>query len=119
MRQLRISLCVLCSLVCMAGGAFALEIQVAPQMLVLSSNSGKLTVHTDVPYATAETVVLVINETTVAANTFADDRGNLVAQCSKAAVKEVIGDFPGENTTATVTLTVNGNSDSELIRVKK
>ncbi|MBU0507436.1 hypothetical protein KKH27_01185 [bacterium] len=119
MKRISISLLVLFSLVCMASGVLALEIQVSPQTLVLSSKGGQLTVHTDVPFSTAVTVVLEVNGTTIAVNTFADDRGNLVAQCSKEAVKEVIGDFQGETTTATISLTVNGVTDSEVIRVKK
>jgi hypothetical protein len=99
----------------MTSGAFALDIQVSPQMLVLSSIGGQLTVHTDVPFATAQTVVLEVNGTAIAANTFADNCGNLVAQCSKEAVKEVID----TTTTATISLTVNGDSDSEVIRVKE
>lgn len=115
MKRFCISVCMLFALMFMASGAYALDIQVAPQMLVLSSIGGQFTVHTDVPFSTAQTVVLEINGTVIAANTFADDCGNLVARCDKEAAKEVIGTA----TTATITLTVNGDSDSEVIRVKE
>ena len=116
MKKLCASVCVLAFL---AGSAVALEIQVAPQTLVLSSAGGKLTVHTDIPFSMAETVCLDIDGTVVEVSTFADDCGNLVAQCTKAAAAEAIGDFEGKTTTVTVTLTVNGDSASEDIRVRK
>ncbi|MGD9127205.1 MAG: hypothetical protein PVH19_07475 [Planctomycetia bacterium] len=102
-----------------AGVGVALDIQVAPQTLVLSSNGGKLTVHTDIPFEMAENVALDIDGTDVVITTFADDCGNLVAQCTKEAAKAAIGEFEGKTTTVTVTLTVDGDSDSEDIRVKK
>ncbi|RQV99456.1 hypothetical protein EH220_01660 [bacterium] len=119
MKRFCIFLSTLISVMCLTSGAFALDIQVSPQMLVLSSNGGRLSVHTDVPFSTAEIVVLEVNGTTITANVFADDLGNLVAQCDKDVVKEVIDDFQGSTTTATISLTVNGDTDSEVIRVKK
>ena len=103
----------------MAGVGFALSIQVAPQTLVLSSGGGKLTVHTDIPFGMADDVTLDIDGVEVAVTTFADDCGNLVAQCTKEAAKEAIGDFSEKTKTVTVTLTVDGDSASEDIRVKK
>lgn len=103
----------------LANVGLALDIQVAPQTLVLSSGGGNLTVHTDVPFGLAETVALDVNGTGLDIITFADDCGNLVAQCSKEAAKAAIGDFEGKTTVATVTLAVNGDSASEDIRVKK
>lgn len=116
MKKLCASFCVLMFL---AGSAVALEIQVAPQTLVLSSSGGQLTVHTDVPFAMAEAVSLEVDGTVIEVNTFADNCGNLVAQCSKDAAADAIGDFEGNTTTVTVTLTVDGDSASEDIRVKK
>jgi len=51
--------------------------------------------------------------------TFADNLGNLVAQTTKDAAVEAVGDFDGKTTTATITLTVDGDSNSEDIRIKK
>lgn len=119
MKRFCILVCVLCAAMLMAGNALALNIQVSPQMLVLSSSGGKLTVHTDMPFSMADVVTLTVNGTEIAADTFADACGNLVAQCSKDAAKEVIGEFDGKTTTATVALDVDGDSDSEVIRVKK
>jgi len=98
---------------------FALEIQVAPQTLVISSGGGKLTVHTDVPFAAADEVELKVNGTGVGIATFPDSRGYLVAQCTKTAVVGIVGDFQRKTTTATITLIVDGDSASEVIRVKK
>ena len=98
---------------------FALEIRVAPQTFVISSSGGKLTVHTDVPYVLADAVSLEVNGEGVGVSTFADSRGFLVAQCTKAAVVGIVGDFKDKTTTATITLTVNGDSAAEDIRVKK
>ncbi len=119
MKRMWVFLGVLLSVMGLTSGALALEIQVSPQMLVLSSPGGRLSIHTDVPFSTVESVAMTVNGTTIPVNTFADDRGDLVAQCDKDDVKPVIGDFPGNTTTATVTLTVNGIADSEVIRVKK
>ena len=80
---------------------------------------GNLTVHTDVPFDLVETVALDVNGTAVDVSLFADCYGNVVAQCSKEVAKEAVGDFDGKTTTITVTLTVNGDSASEDIRVKK
>lgn len=100
-------------------GVFGLEIRVAPKTLVLSSDCGSVTVHTDFPYELAVEVVLQIEGTEVDADTFKDNRGNLVAQCTKDAAKAAIGEVEKKFTTATVTLTVDGDSDSRVIRVKK
>ena len=55
----------------------------------------------------------------VAVYTFADNLGNLVAQCTKEAVKGAVGEFEGKFTTTTVGLTVNGDYAEEDIVVKK
>jgi len=112
-------LCLLITIAILAGSAYALTIRVAPQALVLSSSGGRLTVHTDVPYSTAREVLLTVNGTPIAAATFADNLGNLVAQCAKHDVEEAVGEFDGKWTTATVTLAVYGESASETISVKK
>ena len=119
MKKLSALVGIFCAVLVLSSSAFALEIQVSPQMLVLSSSGGKLTVHTDVPYATAESVSLTVEGVSIDASVFADDCGNLVAQCTKEAAKEAIGDFEGKTTTAAVALTVDGDSDEETIRVKK
>jgi len=103
----------------LTGSAAALDIQVAPRTLVLSSAGGNLTVHTDVPFSEAGDVALAIDGTVVAADTFADDCGNLVAQCTKEVAKAAIGEIDGKFATVTVALDVDGDSDAEDIRVKK
>ena len=118
MRTLCIVVCLLAVGLFTANSASGLEIRVAPNTLVLSSPGGKLTVHTDVPFGAVEDVSLEVNETGIPVRTFADSRGNLVAQCTKAVVKEVIGEINGKKTTATVTLTVNGDPATETITVK-
>ncbi|MBN2475987.1 MAG: hypothetical protein JXB62_15350 [Pirellulales bacterium] len=119
MRKICVVFCLLAVAVFAASNALALEIRVAPATLVLSSPGGNLTVHTDVDFEPGLPVTLVVNDQEVTAHTFADSLGNLVAQCSKEAAKDAIGDFSGKWTTAIVTLTVCGESASEQIRVKK
>ena len=121
MRTLCMMLCMLAVVLMATSSAAALQIQVAPSMLVLSSSGGKLTVHTNVPYAGPDGVTLTVDGTDVGARTYADDRGNLVAQCSKATAVAAVEDkdFKGKTSSATVTLTAYGDSDSETIRVKK
>lgn len=109
-----------CALVLSTGSILALEIQVAPGTLVLSSKGGNLTVHTDVRYTPDADVCLVVDGTVVDdVVTFADDCGNLVVQCSKEAAAAAIRPFEGKTTTVTVTLVVNGEGDSADLRVKK
>ena len=119
MTKLRFMMFLLITIAMLSGSALALTIRVAPQALVLSSSGGNLTVHTDIPCGDVEQVALAVNGTTFAVRTFADNLGNLVAQCDKDVVKEAVGDFDGKWTTAAVTLTVNGVSATETISVKK
>ena len=119
MKKLCVSVTALCVVALFANNVLGLNIRVAPKTLVLSSDGGSVTVHTDVPFRLAETVFFYVDGTEVAVRTFADDRLNLVAQCSKGAVKEVIGEFEGKFKTVTFTLVVNGDSDSENVRVKQ
>ena len=114
-----ISGCVFAVAALAAVSLFALEIQVAPQTLVISSGGGKLTAHTDVPFTAADKVELKVNGTGLDISTFPDSQGYLVAQCTKAAVVEIVGDFQGKTANATVTLIVDGDSASEVIRVKQ
>jgi hypothetical protein len=113
------TLCLLLVAMTLAGIAHALTIRVAPRVLVLSSEGGRLTVHTDVPYADANDVLLAVNGINTEVVTFADDRGNLVAQCDKHDIEEAVGDFDGKWTTAIVTLNVNDESASETLSIKK
>jgi len=116
-------LCVLATALCFVGllanTSLGLEIRVAPKTLVLSSAGGSVTVHTDVPFATAGDVSLYVDGTAVVVETFADDCLNLVAQCTKEAVKGVIGDIDKKFKTVPFTLEVDGESDSEDVRVKQ
>lgn len=99
--------------------AVSLQIRVAPSTLVLSSGGGNLTVHTNVPYSLAGDVLLEVEGKEIEARTFADDRGFLVAQCSKEEAGEAIDDFEGTFATAEVRLTVDGASATETIVVRK
>ena len=97
MTKLRFMPCLVITIAMLSGSAFALTIRVAPQALVLSSQGGNLTVHTDIPYWEAGMVTLTVNGSTFDPRTFADNLGNLVAQCSKQDVKEAVGDFDGNH----------------------
>lgn len=99
--------------------AVSLEIRVAPSTLVLSSGGGNLTVHTNVAYSLAGDIGLEIEGEEIETRTFADNQGFLVAQCGKEEAGECIGDFEGTFTTAEVTLTVDGVSATETIRVRR
>jgi len=106
----------------LASWAAALEIQVAPQMLVLSSAGGKLTVHTDVPFRSVgrdEVTLAVEGDVVENPSMFADSVGNLVVQTTKEVVKDILGNFEGKFTTAEVVLVVAGDGDAETIGVKK
>lgn len=97
----------------------ALDIQVAPSTLVISSNGGQLTVHTDVPFVFTESVVLIVDGTSVPCSCFADNCGDLVAQCSRDVAVGAIGEFSGDRTTVVVTLVVDGVSASRSLSVKR
>jgi hypothetical protein len=106
----------------LAGTGLALEIRVAPQTLVLSSGGGNVTVHTDVAFDDDLSVELYVDGEVVdeeQVGTFADDCGNLVAQCSKETVKTIIGDVTEKFSTVVITLIVEGDEASEDIRVKQ
>ena len=123
MKKLCVSVTALCLVGLLAGPSLGLEIRVAPGTLVLSSAGGSVTVHTDVPFDPALSVSLYVNGTSVDVETFDDDRGNLVAQCTKEAVKDVIGDI-GEKfiwVTFALEVEVEGvvDSASEEVRVKQ
>lgn len=123
MRKLCATIGVVCVAVLLTSSAFGLEIQLGPRTLVLSSGGDQLTIHTDFSYRAVRTVTLDIGDTTeVFIVTWADDCGNLVARCSKTAVREAVGVFSGKFTTVDVTLTVNESdedSDTEVLRVRK
>ncbi len=96
MKMLCAKIAVVCVAALLTSSAFGLEIQVAPQTLVLSSGGDQLTVHTDFPYLAVDNVTLDIgNNTAVKVVTWADDCGNLVVRCSKDAVRVAVGDFNG------------------------
>jgi len=119
MKSLVLVMCAFCLVSFCSAETLGLEIRVAPQTLVLSSSGGKLTIHTNVPYGLAEEVSLSVLGSDVPVRTYDDDRGFLVAQCTKEAIAELLEGGPEKFTSLTVTLTVNGDSASEKIRVKK
>jgi hypothetical protein len=106
MKRLFAVVCAVCIAAVMTGSALGLEIQLGPQTLVLSSGGDQLTIHTDFPYRMVDEVYLDIGDDDVSVVTWADDCGNLVARCSKNAVKEAVGDFDGKFTTVDVKLIV-------------
>lgn len=115
---------VVCIVALLTGNASGLDIQLSPRTLVLSSGGNQLTIHTDVPEAAVCEVALDIGGPVVDIATFADDCGNLVVRCSKGAVEEAVGDFPGRFTTIDVTLAIeclNGTQHraTETLRVRK
>ena len=119
MKKLCVSVTAVCVVALLANNVFGLNIRVAPKTLVLSSDGGSVTVHTDVPYGMAETVSFWVNGTEVEVRTYWDDRGNLVAQCSKEAVKGVVGEIDEKFIVVAMKLVVNGDEDSEDVRVKQ
>jgi len=119
MKKLCVSVTALCLVALFANNVLGLNIRVAPKTLVLSSDGGSVTVHTDVPFDPALSVSLDVGGSSVGVETFDDDCGYLVAQCSKETVKKEIGEFEGKFTTVTFTLVVNGDSASEKVRVKR
>ena len=119
MKKVCSSAVALCVVALLATNTLGLEIRVAPATLVLSSQGGNVTVHTDFPFGMEESVLLEVDGSQVGVSTFADDCGNLVAQCSKQAVEDVLGDIGEKFVTVPFTLTVNGDSATEDVRVKR
>jgi hypothetical protein len=72
-----------------------------------------------VGYSPALNVEVTVDGTDVAVTTFADNCGNLVAQCSKEVAKAAIQDFSGRTTQVPVTLSVCGAIASEDIVIRK
>jgi hypothetical protein len=111
----------------MAGEAQGLEIQVAPQTLVVSSGGDNVTIHTDFPNFPEEGAQVTLeiepeggNSTTVKiTDEFLDDCGFYVVRCDRQAAAQAVGDFEGKFTTAVVTLCIDGDCDSEEIKVRK
>jgi hypothetical protein len=107
--------------------ARGLEIQVAPQNLVVSSGGDNVTLHTDHYDYPPEGVLpeLVITpqdgeaQVVTVTAAFLDDCNYYVVRCSRQAAATAIGEFDGRWTTATVTLTIGEDSASEKINVRK
>ena len=97
-----------------------LEMQLAPRTLVLSSGGDQLTIHTDFPFELAADVALIIGGVPIdSIKTWPDDCGDLVVRCTKDDVKAVLGKFDGRFTTINVTLVVNSEEDTKVLRVRK
>ena len=104
-----------------AGQAFSVEtveIQVAPQTMLLSSvQSGEVTVHVDIAYSVVVESTIFMNGIAVSW-TKADDCGNLVAKFDEEAVKGVL-EVP--STTLTLSGTTTAGVDfagSDTVKVK-
>ena len=125
MRKSFVAVCTLCIVALLAGSVSAFNIRVAPSTLVLSSTGGSFTIHTSVHYLPelhdTGTVWLSIGGgvgEVALDDVFPDDRGNLVAQCSKAAVADAVKPyFDGKSQTFTVELTVLSDTGTGEFRV--
>jgi hypothetical protein len=121
------SIVVSISLLVIAGNAFGLGIQVAPQTLVVSSGGDNLTLHTSFRGYPPEDAPVVLEITPEGGtpkevpivHTHLDDRGYYVVRCNRLDAADAVGEFEGQRTTATVTLTIMGDSGSEVITVRK
>lgn len=110
-----------------AGDARGLEIQVAPQTLVVSSGGDNVTIHTDFPGFPGEGATFALeiepeggSPTTVTiTDEFLDDCGFYVVRCDRQAAAAAVGDFEGKFTTAVVTLCIDTHCGSEVIAVRK
>jgi hypothetical protein len=107
--------------------ACALEIQVAPQTLVVSSGGDNLTVHTNFPgFPPAGMPVILditpwggaITELPIIGQ-WVDDCGFYVVRCDRQTAADAVGPFDGKRTTAVVTLTILGCSGYDEIDVRK
>ena len=96
------------------GGTGGFAIYVAPGTIATNAQCTWVTIHTDVPFAGVDTVSAKIDGAAVAvADTFADDRGNLVAKLKFADVVALV-----KAPSAVVELTLDGVSASETVPVK-
>lgn len=93
------------------------SILVAPQTINLDGQADGdwVTVHTDIPYAVVDTGTVALNGLAAAA-TFADDRGNLVAKFSLAAIRGMVA--PPEAELILTGMTEDGASFSGIDTVK-
>ena len=97
-----------------------LEIQVSPQKLVLSSSGGQFTIHTDTPFlSSGNWAVVLVDGIEVDMHLFSDLCGNLVAQCSRDKVKDVIPYFEGKTKIILIEMMANGKQGLQEITVKK
>ena len=86
-------------------------ISVSPQTLLLSAvQSGRVTVHTNIPLAGQENVTL---DGIPATSIYADNRGHLVAKFREESVKDIVAP-----PTAVLTLNIDGQDvGSDTVRV--
>lgn len=127
MRRGVASIVAVLALVVIASSAFGLDIQVAPQTLVVSSGGDNLTVHTNFRGYPPDggSVELVITPdggspgVVPIVHTHLDDRGYFVVRCNRQDAANAVGEFEGKGTTATVTLTIMGDMGDQVINVRK
>jgi len=86
------------------GGDGGFEMYVSPGTIATSAACTWVTVHTDEPFQGVDGVLAEVDSTEVdVAQTFDDDRGNLVA---KLRFQDVVACIPPSATSVTLTLTV-------------
>jgi hypothetical protein len=94
--------------------ASALEIVVSPLVLIVKSPGQVVTIHTDVSYKAVTDCSLSVDDQGLEINTFYDNRGNLVVQCSRS---DVVAALDPKATAASFTLTVTtANGDDSATR---
>ncbi len=93
--------------------AFEIEIDVAPNVLNIQSESVVVTVHTDIAYSLVDVSSVYINEVLIS-HWKADARGNFVAKFLSDEIKTLDGLIIGDNNTLTLvgTTTTNGDADA-------
>ena len=116
-----------------AGDVQGLEIQVAPQTLVVSSGGDNLsggqnvTIHTDFPGEPGDGVSVVLQigpaggeaKPVAIIEDWVDLCGFYVVRCNRQAAAAAVGEFEGKWTTAIVSLCIGGDCGSEEITVRK
>ncbi len=101
------------------GGSGDFAIYVAPGTIATSASCNWVTIHTNVPFVDGGSASAMVDDEEVAiANTFPDERGNLVAKLKFADVVDIIVASRPSSPSAIVKLTLNSLSASKTVPVK-